>query len=390
MMQKTCCYAICLYFLSHFYTHEALAQMLSRGPASVVVDLTEQRTWAFPQYEFQKAMGYESNIFKTPLALEKEVRFWIDIYTKYTTRQGVFHISGDIEKIVGEIDLTDVYLNQKYSPVRREKEAEVLIRRKRKQIANQLKIKNVKSIRLQMGLKDRMKTAIYESGKYLPMMEDIFKQKNLPIELTRLVFVESSFNVEAQSRVGASGLWQIMPRLGRKFKYIDNKQDLRNNPRSATILAAKILKENYQILKSWPLAVTSYNFGVGSMLKVQKKLKTKDDQKIFSSENLKKHIGFASRNFYATFLAAIYVESHANLYFGEPLMIAKPLQLDQFYLSAKTDFTTLIQKHNMDAKSFKQINTHILSKHLKPGKSIPKGTLIHIPSNKVATNEGTE
>jgi membrane-bound lytic murein transglycosylase D len=351
---------------------------------------TYQQTWQFPKYEFQNALGYNKETFKTPDSLKNEVEFWVNIFTKYTTRQGVFHISGDVEKIIGEIDLTDVYLNQKYSPIRKEKEADLLIHRKRKQIANLYQIKNIKTIRLQMGLKDRMQNAIFESGKYLPMMEDVFKQQNLPTELTRLVFVESSFNIKAESSVGASGLWQIMPRLGKKFKYIDAKQDMRNNPRAATILAAKILKQNYQILKSWPLAVTSYNFGVGSMLKVQRKLKTKDDQQIFSSENLKKHIGFASRNFYATFLAALYVESHANIYFGEPLMIAKALQLDQFYLSKNTKFEDLIKQHKIDAASFKIINTHILNKHLRIGHLIPKGTLINIPANKVATEDSKE
>lgn len=343
-----------------------------------------QRAWAYPQFQSQKALGYNENTFETPVALSREVDFWIQIYSKYTTHQGLFHVTGDIEKILGEIDLTDVFLNPKYSPIRREKEAELLIRRKRRQIANQYKIKDIKSIRLQMGLKDRMQKAIYESGHYLPMMEEIFKKKGLPTELTRLVFVESSFNVHAQSKVGASGLWQIMPNLGKKFKYIDDKQDMRNHPRSATILASKILKENYQILKSWPLAVTSYNFGVGSMLKVQKKLKTKDDQQIFKSENLKKHVGFASRNFYATFLAALHVESHANIYFGEPLMIAKPLNLEQFHLSSKTQFEELLVKHRIDATEFKKLNVHILSKYLKSGKSIPKGTLINLPSQKVA------
>lgn len=348
----------------------------------------KQRAWTYPQFQIQsqiqKTLGYNQNTFETPVSLSTEVDFWIQIYSKYTTRQGLFHVSGDIEKILGEIDLTDVYLNPKYSPIRREKEAELLINRKRRQIANQYKIKDIKSIRLQMGLKDRMQEAIYQSGQYLPMMEEIFKQKGLPIELTRVVFVESSFNTQAQSKVGASGLWQIMPKLGKQFKYIDDKQDMRNHPRSATILAAKILKENYQILKSWPLAVTSYNFGVGSMLKVQKKLKTKDDQQIFKAENLKKHIGFASRNFYATFLAALHVESHANIYFGEPLMIAKPLELDQFHLSSNIPYEALLAKHKIDSNQFKKLNVHILSKYLKSGRTIPKGTLINVPSQKVA------
>ena len=125
--------------------------------------------------------------------------------------------------------------------------------------------------------------------------------------MTRLVFVESSFNVDAKSRVGASGLWQIMPNIGRKFKYLQNSFDKRDHPYYATKLAAKILKENYLILKNWPLAVTSYNYGVGSMLKVKQKLDTDDVEVIFGGKKENPYIGFASRNFYATFLAALHV-----------------------------------------------------------------------------------
>ena len=349
-----------------------------------------QRTWSYPQFKYQKALGYNSITFETPQSLQNEVQFWIQIYTKYTTQQGLFHISGAVDQVIGDIDLTDVFANPKWSAIRKEKEAEILIRRKRQRIANQHGITNIKHIRLQMGLKDRMENAIFNSGRYMPMMEEIFKKQDLPIELTRLVFVESSFNIQAQSRVGASGLWQIMPIIGKKFKYLDANHDLRNDPRSATLLAAKILKQNYQILKSWPLAVTSYNFGVGSMLKVQKKLKSKDDQYILNSADLNKYIGFASRNFYATFLAALYVESHANIYYGEPFMIAAPQAVNQFMLTQKIKYDDLILKYKISADDFKLLNVHIRGKHMKKGKWLPKGTLIHIPINKVATLDTPE
>ena len=181
------------------------------------------------------------------------------------------------------------------------------------------------------------------------MMEQIFRDFNIPIELTRLVFVESSFNVEARSRVGASGLWQIMPNIGRKFKYIQNSYDKRDHPYYATVLAAKILKENYQILKSWPLAVTSYNFGVGSMLRAKKKLGTKDLEIIFGGKRKNPYIGFASRNFYATYLAAVHVESHANIYFGEPFMQRKPIQVRNTYLDEDIVLKRILSQHQLTA-----------------------------------------
>ncbi len=63
-----------------------------------------QRLWAPPTYGVQSARGYDVHTFATPEPLKKEVDFWIQIYTKYTTKQGVFHRSGNIDEIIGEID----------------------------------------------------------------------------------------------------------------------------------------------------------------------------------------------------------------------------------------------------------------------------------------------
>lgn len=337
--------------------------------------------WTPPDYLSKNthALGYENYPFEVPEALKKDVQFWIEIYSKYTTHQGVFHLTGQTDQILGEIDLTDVYANQKWSPARKEKEAELIIRIQKRLIAKRLNI-NKSDIRLQMGLKDRMQEAIKISGYYLPMIEKIFQSQKLPLELTRLVFVESSFNIHAGSKVGASGLWQIMPRLGRKFKYIKPSYDKRNHPYYATMGAARILKENYQILKSWPLAVTSYNHGVGSMLKIIKKYKSNDIAFLVDNVTSKKSFGFASRNFYATFLAALHVEKNANLYFAEPIERYPELVQKDFYLKEKMKFEDLSSLFAEDIKKLKLFNPHIASKYLKRGKTLPAKTLISLPT----------
>ena len=114
---------------------------------------------------------------------------------------------------------------------------------------------------------------------------------------------------------------------------------------------------------------------------------TTEANKIFASENVKKHIGFASRNFYATFLAALHVESHSNLYFGEPFMVAKPLNMDYIYLAKDTKYDELMQKYKLEHKEFKALNIHVESKFLKKGRVIPKGTLLSVPQ--LATKTAT-
>jgi membrane-bound lytic murein transglycosylase D len=346
--------------------------------AQQVINKDNLATWVPPSWNTTKAMGYTTDTFKVPEGLKKSVDFWIQIYTKYSTHQGVFHVAGDTEQILGEFDLTQVYANPKWSPVRRELEAEILIKRQKKLLAARNKI-DVKKIRLQMGLKDRMQQAIKVSGYYLPQMEKIFEQENIPKELTRVVFVESSFNIFAESKVGASGLWQIMPNVSKKYKYMSDAQDLRNHPIYATKLAADIFKQNYKILKSWPLAITGYNHGVGSMMKMVKKYKSNDISYLIDNVNSSKSFGFASRNFYATYLAALYVESHANLFFPEPVYKYRELQIRSVKVVKPMPYQELLAYFNNDREKLRLYNPHIKTKFLKAGQMLPKGIVANLP-----------
>ena len=348
--------------------------------AQLTVNNEGLATWVPPNWQTYQAMGYNTDTFKVPEGLKKSVDFWIQIYTKYTTQQGVFHVAGDTDQILGEFDLTQVYANQKWSPVRRELEAELLVKRQKKLLASRFNI-DAKKIRLQMGLRDRMQQAIKISGYYLPQMERIFEQEKIPKELTRVVFVESSFNIFAESKVGASGLWQIMPRVSRSYKYMQEAQDLRNHPIYATKLAASILKQNYQILKSWPLAVTGYNHGVGSMGKLVKKYKSNDISYLIDNVGASKSFGFASRNFYATYLAALWVESHANLYFPEPIYKYQELKVRSVKVVKPMPYHELLSYFGQDRLKLRLYNPHIKTSYLKAGKSLPKGVIANLPKD---------
>jgi membrane-bound lytic murein transglycosylase D len=71
-------------------------------------------------------------------------------------------------------------------------------------------------IRTQTGIRERYAEAVRRAWRYLPVMEQIFSQEyGLPKELTRIPFIESSFDYTAYSSVGAAGIWQFMPRTAR-------------------------------------------------------------------------------------------------------------------------------------------------------------------------------
>lgn len=155
----------------------------------------------------------------------------------------------------------------------------------------------------QGGLADTFIAAANRAQDYLPYMEETFKKYGLPITLTRLPFVESMFNLNAKSKVGASGLWQFMPETAREYMYVGQLIDERNNPFKATHGAAQLFMANYKELGAWPLAVTAYNHGRGGMSRAMKELRTAQLGTIITTYK-SSSFGFASKNFYAEFLAA--------------------------------------------------------------------------------------
>lgn len=343
------------------------------------------RIWRSPNYNKQfQALGWEPQVFKPDADLRSRVDFWKDIYTKYSTHQGVIHHARQIATIYEVIDFKDIDFNSKLTDYEKERLREQRVDNAKRKVIKKGIPKDL--VRFQLGLKDRMQKAIYVSGRYLEAMENIFAEEGLPKELTRLVFVESSFNVLARSKVGASGLWQIMPFTARPYGYLKhNSVDYRNHPLKATELAAKILKENYRVLRDWPLAVTAYNHGANGMKRISEKYKTKDLAKLIDKVNSNPNFGFASKNFYASFLAALEVEKQAPDYF-DTLVWAKPLDHRILNHKKPLELDQVLSWFDGDSYKFQIYNPHFNLQVLrKPGQKIPSSIDIKIPSDRYTT-----
>lgn len=199
------------------------------------------------------------------------------------------------------------------------------------------------SIRFQGGMRERFMQGIIRSGAYRPDMERIFASFGLPVELTYLPHVESSFENRALSKVGAAGVWQIMPATGRRFLTVNGRVDERLDIQAATTAAAQIFQENYEHLGTWPLAITAYNHGLYGMKQAVETMGTKDFGVIFQSYR-GPLFGFASQNFYAEFLAAKEVAQNYTRYFGD------------MPLDAPAPFSTMV-RYQSDNNSHEERNT---------------------------------
>lgn len=379
------------------------------------VSLTASRPFRAPEYAGQeKALGYDENIFIIPKGMENQVAFWRTVYSKYTTDQGVLHDTENLNIVYMDIDFKDFNVDQNLSYRRRERRKQKFVDEKKKEIQQiLLKLDKVGSeeglndlelkiwrmfqginepnkfkeaaqkgrIRFQLGQRDRMQSAIFFSGRYLEDMERIFREAGLPIELVRLVFVESSFNVLARSKVGASGLWQIMRNTARPYKMVSKAVDLRNHPLSATKLAAQLMKDNYNLLRDWPLAITGYNHGPTGVRKLTEKYKTREIVELVQNVSSRRSFGFASRNFYACFLAVLEIEKNANTYF-QKVVWSKPLGLEEIKIPISVTYKDLLTWFDGDDQKAQVFNPHINKYSSRKAISIPAKTIIAIPKDR--------
>ncbi len=268
--------------------------------------------------------------------ISKNVQFWEKIYAVYSLKQAVIHDSEDLSKIYQVVSLVDLEApgaQQQNASIQRqacEKYRSILTKLvdqapsspEEQRVAALFYGKNAKqamalaagNVRSQSGQKERFLSGVVNSGAYLAEIKSILRQYGLPEELAHLPHVESSFNIKAYSRLGAAGLWQFTRETGKQYLSIDFTVDERLDPIAATHAAARYLANSFRSLNNWPLAITSYNYGLGGMMRAVNEEGTYE--KIFTNYN-KGYFKFASRNFYSEFLAARnvanYLEKNGNI-----------------------------------------------------------------------------
>ena len=113
---------------------------------------------------------------------------------------------------------------------------------------------------------------LQRSEPYIYFIAQECAKRGMPSELALLPFIESQFNPHARSPSAAEGLWQFIPSTGRQFdlkqnKWVDERRDLVASTRAAL----DYLTYLYDMHGDWHLALLSYNWGEGSVLRAVKK-----------------------------------------------------------------------------------------------------------------------
>ncbi|MGA0164245.1 MAG: transglycosylase SLT domain-containing protein [Bdellovibrionota bacterium] len=359
------------------------------------------RHWIIVALLFSPSVFARVETLPYPRALYHKVEFWKLVYTKYTTRQGILHDSEDLSIIYTDVDLGP-FRDQERADVQRMRVRDAIygILSKRGQnltsfekeilskfpkYASRSRLSQAaENIRFQLGQADRFKAGVINSNKYMRDIERILREEGAPDFIKYLPHVESSFQEKAISKYGAAGLWQIMPATGRQFIRVDYAVDERLDPWSATRAAAKYLLQNYRRLREWPLALTAYNHGAGGVERAMKMLGTSDIAEI-AFQYSSRSFGFASRNFYAQFLAAVQVAQDYKKYFGA-LELAQPDEFEEIRLKKDTRFRDFSKEYTFNLTEFKKLNLGLRPVVFQNKKPIPRGTLVRLPKGSRKSN----
>lgn len=336
--------------------------------------------------------------FAHPPTLERDIRFWIRVYTEVTTDGGLIHDDWDLSLVyeVLHFDPTD-------SPRRREArvgEAKAKYTALLKRFAagdtnnlneHELRILHafgekatpqnyrdaIDRLRFQLGQADRFHEGLLRAQAFERNISKVLAQGGVPPEIGALPHVESSFNPGAYSRVGAAGLWQFMPSTARRFMRVDSLVDERLDPFKATQAAANLMLYNYRLLGTWPLAITAYNHGPGGLKHAQDDLGTSDIAVIVKRYN-GATFGFASRNFYVAFLAALEVDRNAEKFFG-PMTHLPDTESTVAELPDYVPLDVLAKAFKVDMGALKVLNPALRPPILNGSRFVPRGYGLRIP-----------
>jgi membrane-bound lytic murein transglycosylase D len=338
--------------------------------------------------------------FPQPPELKPDVDFWVSIFTRYSVDEGVLHDNRHLAVVYERLDMPS-----KLS--RRERQRRVEARRKKLQavlrslasgkrdklseeearvlalwpdgVSDSSLAAAAKRIRYQQGLRDRFRQGLERSGRWRNYVNEQFTALGVPIEIAALPHVESSYNPEARSHVGASGLWQFTRSTGRRFMRVDHVVDERNDPFAATHAAGQLMAYNYSITGNWPMAITAYNHGLAGVRRAMKKYGDTAYVEILRNYN-GRTFGFASRNFYVAFLAAKEIDQNAEMYFSG-LTIEKPTDYSIASLPAFVSVAGLTSALATTPKKLAMHNPGLQATVWQGSKYLPKGYELRMPAN---------
>jgi len=208
------------------------------------------------------------------------------------------------------------------------------------------------------------------SGRYQAMIQRIFEEEGIPPELIRLAQAESGFLPKARSRKRALGLWQFMRLRAREYglkrtSYYDDRLD----PEKATRAAARHLRDLYEQLGDWYLAIAAYNCGPGRIDRAVRRTGYADFWELSKRRVLPRQ----TRNYVPIILAMIIMTKSPEKYGLDKVELDPPIEYTTIEMTAKTHLGLIADVLGKPLAEIQALNPAI-RKNIAPA-----GYTVHVP-----------
>jgi membrane-bound lytic murein transglycosylase D len=205
-------------------------------------------------------------------------------------------------------------------------------------------------------IKDRFSLWLSRSGKYLSVMKEILRKKNVPEDIVFLSLIESGFNPYAYSMARAAGPWQFIASTAKRYGLeINWWKDERRDPIKSTEAAADYLKDLYDMFGSWNLAMAAYNAGEGKILRALQKSKADNYWALLDT----RHIKNETKNYVPKFIAASLIASNPGDFGFEDIEYNQPMSYDEVELDSPIDLSVAAECADTDIEVIRKLNPEL-------------------------------
>ncbi len=224
---------------------------------------------------------------------------------------------------------------------------------------------------------------IKRANRYLPIIENILRENNIPDDFKYLVAAESEYS-NMVSPMGATGFWQIMQSTGREEGMeINTIVDERYNLEKSTKFACDYLRKSYEKYGSWTMAAASYNGGRAGLDRQIELQKQKNYYDLLLNEETARYI----------FRVVAY-----KLVISDPVRYGFKIEESDLYPrlkyfevkvdSAVADFSVFAEKFGTNYKLLKFLNPWLRKEYLTP--KTGKAYTIKIPEAGMRSTEADQ
>ncbi len=342
--------------------------------------------------------GARDELFPRPVALQPAIKFWTRVYSQEESQAGFVHDSRHLNIVYQTLrfksysspsdqDQTIAQVIERYQTAllelasgKREgldKDQQKILSLWGEDVGSETLKAAAENVRFQRGQADRVRDGIIRAGAWEPHIRKTLRDLGLPAELAALPHVESSYNPVVRSSASAAGIWQFTRFTGKHYLRVDHVVDERFDPFKSTEAAARLLKKNYSRLNSWPLAITAYNHGLSGVRRAVRETGS-EDIGVIVHDYAGPRFGFASRNYYAAFLAVLDVVSNAEHYFG----VLERDDPDNYWtvrLPVYLPVSALTEQLDLDAESLETLNPALQPFVWSGNKYLPRGYHLRLP-----------